>query len=328
MAASTQPLVSVVTPVHNGGPWLEECIRSVRAQSYPYFEYLIVNNGSTDRSLEIARSHAAEDERIRVLDNETFLGALQNFNHSMRQISAESRYCKVVHADDWLYPECLEKMVALAETHPRVGIVSSYRLVGSRVAGDGLPPGVAVLPGGEVARMNLLDGPYTFGTPSALLIRSDLIRARSNFYNELHSGADTEACLELLRECDFGFVHQVLSFCRLHEAAITGRQRLLGTGHPNFLYAFKKYGPYFLGEEEYRQRLHKLLRSYYRFLGSQLLHRPGSKFWDFHRQGFRNLGGTLEWPQVLLGAVRHLTGAAAAAPWRIKALVARGELEE
>ena len=59
--SSSEPLVSVVTPVHNTADYLADCIRSVLAQSYQAWEYVIVNNASTDRSLEIAESFAAAD---------------------------------------------------------------------------------------------------------------------------------------------------------------------------------------------------------------------------------------------------------------------------
>jgi len=126
MNTSFQPLVSVITPVYNEADHLAECIESVLAQSYQNWDYTIVNNCSTDGSLGIARRYAAQDRRIRVHDNQEFLAALPNHNFALRQISASSKYCKVVLGDDWIFPECLEKMVAVAEEHPSVGIVSGY----------------------------------------------------------------------------------------------------------------------------------------------------------------------------------------------------------
>src|SRR5438552_2108947 len=125
------PTVSVVTPVYNGQQYLEECIQSVLAQTYRDWAYVIVANCSTEETVAIAQHFATQDDRIRVVRSTEFLDALDSHNRSMRAIDARSRYCKVVHADDWLYPECLELMVALAERHPSVGVVSSFRLVGS-----------------------------------------------------------------------------------------------------------------------------------------------------------------------------------------------------
>ena len=120
-----QPLVSVITPVYNGADYLEECIESVLAQTYQNWNYTIVNNRSTDRTREIAQRYADKDSRIRIHDNTDFLPIMKNHNHAIRQISPESKYCKVVLGDDWLFPECLMKMVSLAEGNPSVGLVGA-----------------------------------------------------------------------------------------------------------------------------------------------------------------------------------------------------------
>src|SRR5216683_862219 len=129
-----QPLVSVVTPVYNGEKYLAECIESILAQTYANWEYIIINNCSTDRSLEIAQSYAEKDARIRIHNNQEFVGREANENIAFRQISSESKYCKMVHADDWLFPECIARMVAVAGTYPTVSIVGAYGLNDTRVS--------------------------------------------------------------------------------------------------------------------------------------------------------------------------------------------------
>ena len=62
-----QPLVSILTPVYNGERYLRDCIDSVLAQDYQNWEYHIVNNCSTDGTLQLAESYAAKEPRIRVL---------------------------------------------------------------------------------------------------------------------------------------------------------------------------------------------------------------------------------------------------------------------
>ena len=64
MSTEATPLVSVVTPVYNGGKWLRECIESVIAQRYQNWRYTIVNNRSTDDTLEIAEHYARQDARV------------------------------------------------------------------------------------------------------------------------------------------------------------------------------------------------------------------------------------------------------------------------
>src|SRR5579862_5518238 len=110
-----QPLVSVVTPVYNGEPYLAECIESVLSQSYKNFEYWIVNNCSKDRTLEVALEYAKKDSRVRVHDNQEFVDVISNHNLAFRLISPQAKYCKVVSGDDFIFPECLAQMVELAE---------------------------------------------------------------------------------------------------------------------------------------------------------------------------------------------------------------------
>jgi glycosyltransferase involved in cell wall biosynthesis len=217
-----QPLASVVTPVYNGAKYLEECIESVLRQTYENWEYVIVDNCSTDRTLEIARGYEQRDPRIRVVAADVFVDAIQNANRALREISPSSKYCKVLHADDWLFPDCLQQMIALAEQNPSVGIVSAYRQEMEKVSLTGLPRSIHVLSGHEICRSTLLGEPYPYlwGSPSSLLIRSDLVRENEPFYNVSNPFQDDqEACYEVLRANDFGFVHQVLTFTRRHEAA-------------------------------------------------------------------------------------------------------------
>src|SRR5690554_7710345 len=110
-----QPKVSVVTPVFNGERFLAEAIESVRAQTYTDWEYVIADNCSTDRTIEIAERYAALDPRIRVYRAQSFLPIIANWNRALRQIAPGTLYCKVLHADDRLFAECLSRMVEVLE---------------------------------------------------------------------------------------------------------------------------------------------------------------------------------------------------------------------
>jgi glycosyltransferase involved in cell wall biosynthesis len=214
MNTAPLPLVSVLTPVYNGADHLADCVESVLAQTYSNWDYTIVNNCSTDASLAIALKYAAADPRVRVLNNDRFLGILENHNHTARMISPQSKYCKFVFADDWLYPNCIEEMVRIAEQNSSVGLVGAYTMDGRSVRWHGPPYPSYRVPGKEVCQRQLLGGPYVFGTLTSLMIRSDLVRKRTNLLSAQHLQADMEACFDLLQESDFGFIHQVLSFSR------------------------------------------------------------------------------------------------------------------
>ena len=104
------PLVSVVTPFYNTQDYLAECIESVLRQTYTNFEYILVNNRSTDGSSDIAQQYAARfPDKIRLFHTESFLTQVQNYNFGLSLISPDSKYCKMVQADDWIFPECLQE---------------------------------------------------------------------------------------------------------------------------------------------------------------------------------------------------------------------------
>jgi glycosyltransferase involved in cell wall biosynthesis len=295
MDAQVQPLVSVVTPVYNGEKYLVECIESVLSQTYQHWEYIIVNNCSTDHTLEIAQSYAEKDARICVHNNQTFVRASENHNIALQLISPESAYCKILHADDWLFPECIARMVAVAEAHPGVGIVGAYGLRGNRVVWDGLPYQSTVVSGREVCRRTLLGGFYVFGSPTSHLIRSDLIRSRKEYYdtNEFHGPySDQEACYKALQNSDFGFVHQVLTYTKDHDDSITAVLQRTGfnTDLPSQLNILTKYGPIYLSDAEYQRRLRRVMKRYYRFLFQNVFLWRSRQFWSYHKRALDYIG--------------------------------------
>jgi len=289
---SREPHVSIVTPVFNEEKYLAECIESVLNQTYPYWNYTIVDNCSTDTSVIIAQRYAARDSRVRVLRNTTFLQALQNCNAAVRQISPYAKYCKVVLADDWIYAECLERMVALAEANPSVGIVGAYALEGNHVALSGLSYETTVLAGREACRRHLLDRLHIFGTQNSVLYRADLVRQNDPFYNEANIQADTEVCYKLLQRSDFGFVHQVLTFTRVRPGSLNAVSLALETSWAAVLQVLTHYGSGFLTPDELQAAVERHMRDYYQFLGKCLLWRRDKKFWDYHKaQLIANAGG-------------------------------------
>ena len=158
MRESEQPLVSFVTPFYNTEKYLAECIESVLAQSYQNWEYILVNNCSTDGSLEIARRYAARDQRIRLTTNPEFLGQLKNYNHALRQISPYARFVKMVPADEWIFPECTQQMVALAVADHDIAIVSAYTIVDHWVTAPGIQYPSTVTAGDAALRIYLREG--------------------------------------------------------------------------------------------------------------------------------------------------------------------------
>ena len=241
-----EPLVSIVTPFYNTDEYLAECIESVLAQTYQNWEYILVNNCSTDRSSEIAQSYLGKDQRIRLIRNGSFLTQVQNYNHALRQISSESKYCKIVQADDWIFPECISRMVEIADANPSVGIVSSFSVTKERVLNCGLPYERNCFNGHDVCRKALLEEQHYFGSPTSVLLRSEIIRQRNQFYTENHPYEDTDSCYDILQKWDFGFVYQILSYIRTQNSSIVSIARTFDPYYLDFFIAVSKYGHIYL----------------------------------------------------------------------------------
>ena len=280
------PLVSVVTPFYNTREFLAECIESVLRQTYSNWEYVLVNNHSTDGSDDIVRSYVARfPEKIRLVRTASFLSQVQNYNFALTQISPASKYCKMVQADDWIFPECLQSMVEVGEAHPKVGIVGAYELEGGWVSLDGLPYPSPEVPGRDVCRLFFLQNLSLFGSPTSLLMRSDVVRSRTPFYEERHAPfEDSHACFDFLETWNYGFVHQVLTYSRRDNESFLLRMR------PYRFWLFSRLakviaqGKKYLSEDEYRYFLKDAEYKYFYYLGKSAMQGRDQKFWQFHRE--------------------------------------------
>ena len=301
---SSPPLVSVVTPVYNGERYLAECIESMLKQEYANWEYIIVNNRSTDGTLLIANRFASLDPRVRVQTNPEFVDAIANHNIALRSISPESKYCKILSADDWLTPDCLAKMVRLAEAHPQVGIVGSYQSREAQIRWKGLTLDTEVISGREICRLELMRKVSVFGNPTASLYRSDLVRKSVAFFPHAMPHADTSAFYKHLQSCDYGFVHAVLSTERVHESQWSSEVRAFGRWTLADLDHLLTYGPIYLTKEELEAERARSLERYYCYLGRSVLKMREKAFWSFHYSCFNQLGYRMSWRKIAKGALK------------------------
>jgi glycosyltransferase involved in cell wall biosynthesis len=291
----TTPLVSIVTPFHNTREFLPECIESVLRQTYQNWEYVLVDNCSTDGSNMIATHYASQfPGKIRLLRTDSLLSQARNYNFALSCISKDSKYCKLVQADDWIYSECIARMVSLAESDQSIGIVSAYRLKGTRVMGDGIPYTETVVSGTDICRSHLTTPLFAFGSPTTILYRAELIRNSVPFYDEGAVHEDTDACYRLLRFWNFGFVHQILSFSRVDNDSITTRVKDFGWEYLDALLQLVKFGPIYLEQKEFTTGLRNCKNQYYAFLARRLLSGEAVTFWKYHISGLRSGGLRLE----------------------------------
>lgn len=123
-------LVSVILPVYNGADILAESIESVLRQTYTNFEFIIINDGSKDNTLEIARSYAAKDSRIKVLDQEN-RKIPRTLSRGFKE--AKGEFLTWTSADNIMDDCFLEKMVADISSTPETGMIyANMRLIDAK----------------------------------------------------------------------------------------------------------------------------------------------------------------------------------------------------
>jgi glycosyltransferase involved in cell wall biosynthesis len=114
-----EPSVSVLMTAYNRERYLGVAIESVLASTFKDFELIVVDDGSSDRTVEIARGYAARDARVRVEVNEENLGDYPNRNRAASL--ARGRWLKYVDSDDYIYPHGLEMLVSTMAQFPEAG---------------------------------------------------------------------------------------------------------------------------------------------------------------------------------------------------------------
>lgn len=169
---SRAPAVSVVMTAFNREPYVADAIESVLGQTFTDFELLVVDDGSVDRTVEIARRYEA-DPRVRVVVNDRNLGDYPNRNHAASL--ARGSFLKYHDSDDLMYAHCLETMVGALDALPEAGF-------GLSVEGGGLgrPRAMLLTPRMCYQREFLGSGLFQCG-PASALFRTDVFRDLGGF---------------------------------------------------------------------------------------------------------------------------------------------------
>ena len=147
-----------------------------------------------------------------------------------------------------------------------------------------------VLPGREAARLYLLGAIESFWTPSTVLYRASLVRSSDAFFPGSAPSADLEACLNCLKQSDLGFVHQILSYERIHDEAMTTKVREMNSQLLDRLRILIEVGPEFLTPDELECRLKEQLSGYYNVLAVGCFNFRDREFWRVHKEGLGELG--------------------------------------
>lgn len=169
-------LVSIIVPVYNVAPYLERCLDSIRAQTYPNFEALLVNDGSDDASPYICRAYERADSRFRLIDKAN-TGVSDSRNRALEQ--AQGRFLQFADGDDWLAPDATERFLHAAESTGGDLVVSHfYRVAADRMVSRGHIKGSGVLTRREYAeQMMKAPANYYYGVLWNKFYRRSIVEA-------------------------------------------------------------------------------------------------------------------------------------------------------
>jgi len=115
--------LGVIMAVHNNATTLKKAINSILNQTFKDFQFIIVNDASTDESSTILTQAALDDKRIKIITNQNRLGLTRSLNKGLKKTKA--KYIARMDADDIALPKRLEKQLAFMASHPRVALLGT-----------------------------------------------------------------------------------------------------------------------------------------------------------------------------------------------------------
>jgi len=208
--------VSVVMPVYNCEQFVREAVDSILVQTFWDFEFIIVDDGSTDRSAEIVNSFS--DHRIQFIKNGENLGITKTLNAGLKTASGEF-ICRM-DADDISSPNRLAEQVAFLDRHPECAIVGSRSILidsnGKEIGyeGDSYP---------VVGLVKFIRNPFIH---SSVIVRASAVRSAGMYDETKMHNEDYDLWLKILKSSGGAVVPDYFIRRRIHPGSITSSKEL------------------------------------------------------------------------------------------------------
>lgn len=259
------PLVAVVTPVYNGGRYLDETMACVQAQTYSNLVHVVLDNASVDNTPDVIARYATAKVPLLAAKNPSVLPLQDNWNAAVALAPANAKYIRVLCADDLMAPDAVEKMVAAAERHPTISLVGCRQHTNGPTEPDNWPRDRELFDAREALSRVLLGDSMLIATHT--LMRTDAVPRGEPLFKRGLVASDTQTCLKILTRGDWGFVHEDLAMTRVHQESMTSAL-VSGTEiHVyDWLMLLKEFGPYAFGPERANAVLDRYRRNYRRKL--------------------------------------------------------------
>lgn len=210
------PLVSVIVPTFNGAQWVSEALASVSNQTYQNLEIIVVDDKSTDSTLEHASAKAEKDPRIKVIASEKNSGR-PAIPRNVGIDLARGELIAFLDQDDVWFKHKLERQVRALQENPQLGLVHSHLLQENRVGrllnlARSEPASWRIADTSTLSVRNPIQG-------SSVMVRAYLLREEGNFdeRSELRTVEDFHLWFRIAHRAQIGFISEVHGRYREHE---------------------------------------------------------------------------------------------------------------
>ena len=220
MINSKTPKITVFIPVYNREKFIGEAIESILAQTFSDFEILLVDDGSTDHSVDKIRSFS--DSRIRLVCHEENLGIPKTRNKGVEL--ARGQYMAMLDSDDRAYPNRLEKQLAFLDAHPEYAQVGSWcRMIDAQGRILKKIKRQPVLPDDIHAQFL-----FRCAMSNRSIMARTAILQEYRYRNDFPRCQDYELHVRLAKKYKLGNIPECLVYGRIHPQQITGQTSELG----------------------------------------------------------------------------------------------------
>lgn len=219
------PRVSVLMAVYNNAAYLPAAIDAILAQSFTDFEFLIVDDGSTDGSGAIIDGYAARDARIRAIHQEN-----RGFIASLNRMLGEARGDLIgrMDGDDRCTPDRIERQIAFLDAHPDYGVVGTQTCYFDNAGREW--PMARPYPLDDAAFRVALATPYTpLMNHASVLMRADLLRTVGGYRPQFRYCEDLDLWLRLSEVTKLANLPDALTYYRQHAGQVSDRNLAVQT---------------------------------------------------------------------------------------------------
>ncbi|MDR2489690.1 MAG: glycosyltransferase [Desulfovibrio sp.] len=213
MSFASTPHISVCLPVYNAQAFLSCAVESILGQSYPHFELLVVDDGSTDASAEILARYAAHDERVKVFSQQNS-GLVVSLNRLLHE--AKAPLIARMDADDVALPDRFAKQIEVMQARPELAALGGSLIT---IDQDGTPGARIRYPqGADLRRYARYASPVAH---PAVMMRTDLVKRAGGYRQYYRHCEDYDLWLRLLDMAEMDNLDDVLLHYRTHGSNIS-----------------------------------------------------------------------------------------------------------